>query len=92
MTILFSPALLENKSEVTENSYSMINIIPCSYTLPAALLTVSRSTLETFTGNMLGDGSIQYPNFSRDKRITGNARYAMTMSSKVHDYLLSLVP
>ena len=53
-----------DQSEVTENSYSMINIIPCSYTLPAALLTVSRSTLETFTGNMLGDGSIQYPNFS----------------------------
>lgn len=41
--------------------------------VPPILLSVPKRTLETFTGNMLGDGSIQYPNFSRDKRITGNA-------------------
>jgi hypothetical protein len=59
--------------------------------LPALLLSVPRQRLETFTGNMLGDGSILYPNFSRDKRITGNARYAMTMKASSLSYITSLI-
>lgn len=59
--------------------------------VPAILLSVPRETLETFTGNMLGDGSVRYSNFSRDQRITGNARYAMTMSVEALGYVTSLI-
>lgn len=59
--------------------------------VPPILLSVPKETLETFTGNMLGDGSVQYPNYSRDKRVTGNARYRMTMSRNVSDYMTILI-
>ncbi|MBW5719173.1 hypothetical protein GQQ29_26445 [Klebsiella pneumoniae] len=58
--------------------------------MPTALLALPRHTLEVITGNMLGDGSVRYPNFSRDGRITGNARYSMTMSTKAYEYILQL--
>ena len=43
--------------------------------LPVSLLTLPRKTLDTITGNMLGDGSIRYPNLGRDNIARGNARY-----------------
>jgi hypothetical protein len=58
--------------------------------IPALLLTVPRRTLETFTGNMLGDGSVRYSNFSRDRKVSGNARYSMTMSVVGYEYLVTL--
>lgn len=54
------------------------------------LLSLPKPTLHAITGNMLGDGAIQYPNFSRDKKITGNARYAMTMSITAQSYMEDL--
>ena len=68
--------------------YSLIESSSCS--LPAILLALPRKTLETMTGNMLGDGSIGYPNLGRDGEPKGNARYGMTMSAKVKAYLQSL--
>lgn len=58
--------------------------------VPIVLSSLSRKSLETMTGNMLGDGSVSYPNFARNGKASGNARFAMTMSVKAHDYLLSL--
>lgn len=58
--------------------------------VPVVLSSLPRKSLETMTGNMLGDGSVGYPNFAREGKASGNARYAMTMSAKAHDYLLSL--
>ena len=51
------------------------------------MLALPRHELETFTGNMLGDGSIRYPNFSRDKLTSGNARYGMTMGIAGYAYM-----
>nr|YP_007475439.1 hypothetical protein H888_mgp06 [Microbotryum cf. violaceum BFL-2013]AGE14652.1 hypothetical protein [Microbotryum cf. violaceum BFL-2013] len=39
---------------------------------------------------MLGDGSVRYPNFSRDRKASGNARYEMTMSAAAYGYVMSL--
>jgi hypothetical protein len=39
---------------------------------------------------MLGDGSVRYPNFSRDRKVTGNARYSMTMSTTAYGYMKQL--
>lgn len=58
--------------------------------LPAILLNMPRKSLETITGNLLGDGSIVYPNFSRDRKASGNARYGMTMAAKSYDYMSAL--
>jgi hypothetical protein len=56
------------------------------------LLALPRHTLELFTGNMLGDGSVRYPNFSRDRKITSNsnARYSMSMAVAGFEYMKSL--
>jgi hypothetical protein len=67
----------------TDFTYSYVS-------LSFILLSIPRTTLETITGNMLGDGSIGFSNASRDGQSTGNARYAMTMSVKVFDYLSNL--
>lgn len=53
--------------------------------VPTVLLSLPRATLETMTGNMLGDGSVSYPNFARNGKASGNARFA-----KAYHYLLSL--
>lgn len=58
--------------------------------MPVALQAVPRKTLDTITGNMLGDGYIGYSNLGRDGSARGNARYGMTMAAKVYDYMLSL--
>ena len=42
------------------------------------------------TGKMLDDGSVRYPNLSRDGKITDNARYGMTMGLLAHDYMVYL--
>lgn len=62
----------------------------CMSSVPAVLLSIPRATLETMTGNMLGDGYVGYPNHGRDGKASGNARFAMTMSAKAYGYLLSL--
>lgn len=62
----------------------------CQSALPPILASMSRKDLETITGNMLGDGSIRFPNLRRDGEARGNARYEMTMSAKVYAYLQSL--
>lgn len=36
---------------------------------------------------MFADGSIRYPNISRDGKASGNARYEMTMKASVVGYL-----
>lgn len=53
--------------------------------VPAILLDLPRHELETFTGNMLGDGSIRKLNVPQ-----ANARYGMTMGVKSHVYLVHL--
>lgn len=62
-----------------------------SFTLPLSLSSLPSRTLEIISGNMLGDGGIGYPNFSRDKKASGNARYAMTMSARTKSYMLHLL-
>lgn len=61
-----------------------------SASVPPLLLSLPRKTLEVFTGNILGDGSVRYPNFSRDRKASGNARYEMTMSAAAYGYVMSL--
>lgn len=39
---------------------------------------------------MLGDGSVGYPNFARNGKASGNARYSMTMSAAAQGYITSL--
>jgi len=65
--------------------------IYCTYLNIPILATLQRSTLETFTGNMLGDGSVRYANLKKNGVVSGNARYKMTMSAKAYDYINSLV-
>jgi hypothetical protein len=73
------------------DTYVSITIPLCEVaSIPAILLTVPRRTLETFTGNMLGDRSVRYSNFSRDRKVSGNARYNMTMSVVGYEYLVTL--
>jgi hypothetical protein len=48
-------------------------------TLPTVLQAIPRTTLDTITGNLLGDGSIGYSNLSRDGAAQGNARYGMRL-------------
>lgn len=62
------------------------SIITQMTNVPVVLSMLSRKSLETMTGNMLGDGSVGY----RNGKASGNARFAMTMSVKAHDYLLYL--
>jgi len=77
-------------------AYVLFVLVPHDTTMiymssvPTVLLGLPRATLETMTGNMLGDGSVGYPNFARDGKASGNARYAITMSAKAYNYLLSL--
>ena len=66
------------------------SIITQMTVVPVMLSSLSRKSLETMTGNMLGDGSVGYPNFARNGKASGNARFAMTMSVKAYGYLLSL--
>jgi hypothetical protein len=55
--------------------------------LPSILSTISKETLHIITGNMLGDGSIQYNNILSNNQIRGNARYGMTMDTYSLNYL-----
>jgi succinate dehydrogenase hydrophobic anchor subunit len=58
--------------------------------LPPLMASIPIKELEVMTGNMLGDGSIRYPNLRRDGEARGNARYEMTMSAKAQGYMESL--
>lgn len=58
--------------------------------IPVILSGLSPHTLQVMSANLLGDGSIRYPNFSRDGKASGNARYEMTMSAKVVAYMQHL--
>jgi hypothetical protein len=49
--------------------------------LPPILYTIPKETLHIITGNMLGDGSIQYNNISIKSKPKGNAKYGMTMDT-----------
>jgi hypothetical protein len=66
------------------NIIDIKTILILSYFL---VFSLDRKTLEVITGNMLGDGNIRYPNFTRDGKITGNPRYSMIMGLKVYNYL-----
>lgn len=63
---------------------------PFCASVPAILLALSRATLETITGNMLGDGHVGFSNRDNNGKGTGNARYGMTMSTFAYSYLLQL--
>jgi LAGLIDADG DNA endonuclease family len=58
--------------------------------LPPILSTISKETLHIITGNMLGEGSIQYKNISIKGKPKGNARYSMTMDAYSLKYLNDL--
>lgn len=64
--------------------------------IPLTISSLNRQTIETITGNMLGDGGLFLSNIKRtgknfnDFPISGNARYGMTMSVKNKNYLESL--
>jgi LAGLIDADG DNA endonuclease family/Proton-conducting membrane transporter/NADH-Ubiquinone oxidoreductase (complex I), chain 5 N-terminus len=59
-------------------------------TLPTTLLILPNETLETITGNMLGDGSIRCVYDKETKKLRGNARYGMTMKAESYNYMLGL--
>lgn len=59
-------------------------------TIPAVLVALPQETLHAMTGNLLGDGSIRYPNLGRDKQPSGNTRYEMTMSAAALGYMTML--
>lgn len=67
----------------TEDIYHMAAI-------PLVLTKLPHHTLEVISANMLSDGCIRYPNFKRDGKASGNARYEMTMAAQVKDYLQHL--
>ena len=54
---------------------------PDVFSIVAVLATLPQQTLHAMTGNLLGSGSIRYPNLGRDKQVSGNARYEMTMAT-----------
>lgn len=58
--------------------------------IPVVLAALPTQTLHAMTGNLLGDGSIRYPNFGRDNRASGNARYEMTMGAAALGYMTIL--
>jgi len=49
--------------------------------LPPILTTIPKETLNIITGNMLGDGSIQYNKILKNGKVKGNAKYGMTMDT-----------
>jgi len=71
-------------------SITGLNYIVFIVGIPAILSSLPRHTLELISANLLGDGSIRFTNLARDGKISGNARYEMTMSSKVVDYIQHL--
>lgn len=60
-------------------------VIYCS-SIPAIVKNISKNNLSVITGNMLGDGSIQY---SKNKlgKYSGEARFSMTMDSYSLNYI-----
>ena len=68
---------------------SYLNNTYC-FALVPALTALPNHTIQTMTGNLLGDGHLRYSNYSRDGKMGGNARYEMTMSVKAYDYMLDL--
>jgi LAGLIDADG DNA endonuclease family/Proton-conducting membrane transporter len=73
---------------ITNITYSLDTL--CLSTLPMILSSIPKETLETMTGNMLGDGHMRYSNLARDGKASGNARYEMTMSILAYNYMLEL--
>jgi hypothetical protein len=80
------------------NKYSNFDIY-YTYSMRVLLPIVrklSNKELHTFTGNMLGDGSISYPNRSRDKnkgktgKSTENPQYKITIDRYSYNYLNEL--
>ena len=58
--------------------------------IPSILSNLPRQTLEVISANLLGDGCIRFPNSLRNGKLSGNARYEMTMSAKVLGYMQHL--
>jgi hypothetical protein len=69
--------------------YEAHTLAQCS-AIPAIVKGLPRATLETMTGNILGDGGIFYSNISRDGKASGNPRYEMTMAAAVYNYINTL--
>jgi hypothetical protein len=55
--------------------------------LPPLLTTIPKDTLHIITGNMLGDGSIQYKKVLSNGKVIGNAKYGMTIDTYSLNYL-----
>jgi hypothetical protein len=69
--------------------YDVSTLAQCS-AIPAIVKALPRATLETMTGNLLGDGGIFYPNLSHDGKASGNPRYEMTIAATVHNFINTL--
>jgi len=69
--------------------YSILNYNINVYclTIPPFLLQIPKNTLHIITGNMLGDGSIQYKKVLKNGKVIGNAKFSMTMDTYSLNYL-----
>lgn len=54
------------------------------------MLSIPKETLHIFTGNMLDDGAIQYKKVFKNGKVTGNAKFGMTMDTYSLNYLNNL--
>ena len=88
LKLVYVMSLIILTAYMATNTIEVINF--CQMAMPPILASMPRKDLETMTGNMLGDGSIRYPNLGRDGVARGNARYEMTMSAAAHGYMQAL--
>ena len=72
---------------VLDNSNLYLDLNIKQSLLPSILLSIPKETLHVITGNMLGDGSIQYKKVLSNGKVIGNAKYAMTLDSYSLNYL-----
>jgi len=56
-------------------------------TIPPSLLSIPKETLHIITGNMLGDGAIQYKKVLKFGKVIGSAKFSMTMDTYSLNYL-----
>lgn len=67
-----------------------VNHVADVLTIPVVLATMPHQTLHAMIGNLLGDGSIRYPNLARNGGPSGNTRYEMTMATAALGYMTML--
>lgn len=84
LSTLFIYFIISSVNYSIESSHLAMNLC-----LPATISNISKDKLYVITGNMLGDGNIQYSK-NRKGLYAGNAKYAMTLDTYSINYLTHL--